>query len=66
MFPNARQATSCRSWTSQSESTTTISLVRDIMWAPQTACITFWACFGYFLSIATIAQLWKPPASGRW
>ncbi len=33
---------------------------------PQIACITFCACFGYFLSIETIAQLWKPPASGRW
>ncbi len=36
------------------------------MCAPQIACITFCACFGYFLSIETIAQLWKPPASGRW
>lgn len=41
-------------------------LGQDIMWAPQMACITFWACLGYFLSIETIAQLWKPPASGRW
>ena len=43
-----------------------ISLVSDIMCAPQMACMTFCACFGYFLSIETIAQLWKPPASGRW
>ncbi len=43
-----------------------ISFVRDIMCAPQTADITFCACLGYFLSIEMIAQLWKPPASGRW
>lgn len=42
-----------------------ISLVSDIMWAPQIACMVFWACLGYFLSIETITQLWKPPASGR-
>ncbi len=66
MLPSARQETSCRSWTSQSLSTTMISLVSDIMCAPQMACMTFCACLGYFLSIETMAQLWKPPDSGRW
>ena len=50
---------------SQSASTTMISFDSDSRPAPQTAFITFCACFGKRFSIDTITQLWKTPASGR-